>query len=188
MRGQESAAYRRTRTSDLVRVKQCRSKTGVDWSAIFEEFWTSRDCRGPRSLQNRHRNKLAGDGLRSLTTTSKVTRPIRCCVLSHALDHLRLTRGDVEEHQGWAIWPSTIRLPRLNEFGAHVQIAREHRLRGVERRSHALDGTAVPGSTSPASGFSSSSSCTAEIRFVKTVVSTKVRNSSISTTVKHTTG
>jgi hypothetical protein len=50
----------RTRTYDLVRVKQFQSKTGVDWSGISQEFWTSRDCRGPLQFpkppSDRHQN------------------------------------------------------------------------------------------------------------------------------------
>jgi len=56
--------------------------------------------------------------------------------------------------------------------------------------------TGCTGSRSPASGLCSNSSCSplsdpsspsADIRFVKTLVSTKVRSSGISTTVKYTT-
>src|SRR5439155_27167160 len=88
------------------------------------------------------RQTLAGNRLWSVAT-----RSMRCArrsgALPHALDQMGLPRGDVEEHQRGTIRPSTIRLPRLNQFGADIQIARKHRLRGMESSSHALDGTAV---------------------------------------------
>lgn len=43
----------RTRTSDLVRVKQRRCWTGLEWSRIPERFWTSEDLDGPLQSENR---------------------------------------------------------------------------------------------------------------------------------------
>jgi len=56
----------------------------------------------------------------------------------HALDQLWLPRRDVEQHQRGPVWRAAIRLPRLDQLRADVQIAREHGLRGMQRRAHAL--------------------------------------------------
>jgi hypothetical protein len=81
-------------------------------------IWTSQDYRGPRSFQTatNHRKNHPAAACRSLAPRSLLSIR-RAPTLPHALDHLRLTRSDVEEHQGWTIWSSTIRLlDLLGEF------------------------------------------------------------------------
>src|SRR5665213_1959321 len=88
----------------------------------------------PKKSWSRHQIatvKLAGDRLRSLTMASRLARPIRCRVLPYALDQVWLARRDVEEHQRRSVGRSAVCLPRLDQFGADVQIAREHGLRRV---------------------------------------------------------
>ena len=38
----------------------------------------------------------------------------------------------------WRVRPAAVRLPGLNEFGAHVAVVREHRLRGIQRAPQAF--------------------------------------------------
>ena len=64
-------------------------------------------------------------------------------ILSHGLDQLWLACGNVEQYQRRPVRCSPIRLPRLDQFRADVQIAREHRLRRVQRCTYASDGAAV---------------------------------------------
>jgi hypothetical protein len=97
----------------------------------------------PRNCHQTATVKLAGNGLCSLMPASRLARPIRCGVLPHALDQVRLARSDVEEYQRRPVWRSAIRLPRLDQLGADVQIAREHRLRRVKRRSQTFHRAAV---------------------------------------------
>ena len=62
----------RSRTCDLVRVKQTRSKTAMDWGGIAQECWTSWDCCGPGNPENRHQTATKTD-LRSVVMRLRLT-------------------------------------------------------------------------------------------------------------------
>jgi hypothetical protein len=61
------------------------------------------------------------------------------------LEHGWLLGGDVQEHERRSIRIPAIRLPRLHEFGADVEVARKHCLRRMERCPQSLHRS--PGTT-----------------------------------------